>query len=99
METFENRLKEEQSKIDEDLRDLDRTRFFAIKDVCKEYEGKVNIYKVNTEQEQELAGAFGIKSIPSMLFVPMDGKPQMSVGALPKDGLIQAMDEVLNVKN
>ena len=41
LETFENRLKEEQSKIDEDLRDLDRTRFFAIKDVCKEYEGKV----------------------------------------------------------
>ncbi len=70
-----------------------------LEELSDEYAGKVNIYKVNTEQEQELAGAFGIKSIPSMLFVPMDGKPQMSVGALPKEGLIQAMDEVLNIKN
>lgn len=60
-----------------------------------EYAGKINIYKINTEEEQELAGAFGIRSIPSMLFVPMNDQPQMAVGALPKDNLKQAISEVL----
>ncbi|MBT3299952.1 MAG: thioredoxin [Candidatus Marinimicrobia bacterium] len=68
-----------------------------LEELSKAYAGKVNIYKVNTEQEQELAGTFNIKSIPSMLFVPKDGKPQMSVGALPKEGLIQAITDVLKV--
>ena len=67
-------------------------------ELSEEYKGKVNIYKVNTEHEQELAGAFGIRSIPSMLFVPMNDKPQMSVGALPKQGIEQAMKEVLQVE-
>ncbi len=60
-----------------------------------EYSGKINIYKIDTEAEQELAGAFGIRSIPSMLFVPKDGQPRMSVGALPKDALKNAIQEVL----
>jgi len=55
----------------------------------------VNFYKIDTEAEQELAGAFGIRSIPSMLFVPVDAQPQMSVGALPKDTLKKAIGEVL----
>jgi thioredoxin 1 len=66
-----------------------------LEELSKEYEGKINIYKVDTEAEQELAGAFGIKSIPSMLFCPKDGQPQMAQGALPKDSLIQAIDDVL----
>jgi len=66
-----------------------------LEELSKEYEGKVNIYKVDTEAQQELAGAFGIKSIPSMLFCPMEGQPQMAQGALPKDSLIKAIDEVL----
>ncbi len=69
-----------------------------LEELSEEYQGKVNIYKVNTEQEQELAGAFGIRSIPSMLFVPKDEKPQMAVGALPKDAIKQAMKEVLGVE-
>ena len=68
-----------------------------LEELSDEYKGKVNIYKVNTEQEQELAGAFGIRSIPSMLFVPQDGQPQMSAGALPKDALEKAMEDVLGV--
>jgi thioredoxin len=63
----------------------------------REFEGKLKIYKVDTETEQELAGAFGIRSIPSMLFVPMNDKPQMSVGALPKNGILEAMKSVLGV--
>jgi thioredoxin len=64
-------------------------------ELSKEYDGKINIYKVDTEAEQELAGAFGIRSIPSMLFVPMNDQPQMAVGALPKDSLVKAINDVL----
>jgi len=70
-----------------------------LEEISEEYKGKLNVYKVDTEKEQELAAVFGIRSIPSMLFVPMNDKPQMAVGALPKDSLIQAMKEVLGVDN
>jgi len=66
-----------------------------LEELSDEFAGKINIYKVNTESEQELAGAFGIKSIPSMLFCPAEGQPQMAVGALPKESLIQAINDVL----
>ncbi len=69
----------------------------VLEELSEEYAGKVNIYKVNTEQERELAMAFGIQSIPSMLFVPMNDKPQMAVGALPKQTIEQAMKDVLGV--
>ena len=69
-----------------------------LEDLSDEYAGKVNIYKVDTEAEQELAAAFGIRSIPSMLFVPKDGEPQMAQGALPKAQLEQIIGDVLSVK-
>lgn len=69
----------------------------VLDELAKEFEGKLHIYKVNTEREQELAGAFGIQSIPSLLFVPMDGQPQMAQGALPKAQLKGAIKEVLGV--
>jgi thioredoxin-like negative regulator of GroEL len=52
---------------------------------------------VDTDKEQELASVFGIRSIPSILFVPKDGKPQMAMGALPKEAFVQAITEVLKV--
>ncbi len=64
-------------------------------ELAVEYAGEINIYKINTEQEQELAGAFGIRSIPSLLFVPMEGQPQMAQGALPKPNLKEAIDTIL----
>ena len=67
----------------------------VIDELSKEYAGKVNFYKVNTDEEQELAGAFGIRSIPSILFVPVQGQPKMAVGALPKEALKQAVEEEL----
>lgn len=70
-----------------------------LEELSKEYDGKINIYKVNTEEEQELASAFGIRSIPSLLFCPKDGKPQMVMGALPKQALADAINEVLLIKN
>ncbi len=66
-----------------------------LEELSVEFDGKINIYKVNTEQEVELASAFGIRSIPSMLFCPAEGQPQMAVGALPKETLIQAINDVL----
>ncbi|NQU26934.1 MAG: thioredoxin [Candidatus Marinimicrobia bacterium] len=68
-----------------------------IEELAEEYSDKVHFYKVDTEAEQELAGAFGIRSIPSMLFIPNDDKPQMAAGALQKDQLKQVISEVLKV--
>ncbi len=69
----------------------------VIDELSEEYNGKVNFYKINTDEEQELAGAFGIRSIPSLLFIPMDGQPKMAVGALPKESLKKVIDEELLV--
>jgi thioredoxin 1 len=66
-----------------------------IDELSKEYAGKVNFYKVNTDEEQELAGVFGIRSIPSLLLVPKSGQPKMAVGALPKSALKEAIDKEL----
>lgn len=64
----------------------------VLEELSDDYAGKVNIYKVNTEIEQELSAVFGIKSIPSMLFIPTDKEPMMQAGALPKN----ALDEIIN---
>ena len=70
----------------------------VLEELSNEYDGKVDIYKVDTEVEQELASVFGIRSIPSILFVPVSGQPQMSAGAMQKDGFVQAINEILLVK-
>ena len=64
-------------------------------ELAEEYAGKIDIYKVDTEQEEELAAVFGIRSIPSLLFCPKDGKPQMLQGAMGKDEFKKAIDEIL----
>lgn len=69
----------------------------VLEDLAKEYAGKVDIYKVDTEVEQELASVFGIRSIPSILFCPKDGKPQMAMGAMPKESFVNAIGSVLQV--
>ena len=69
-----------------------------LEDLSRDFEGKVDIYKVDTEAEQELAAVFGIRSIPSILFVPADGQPQMAMGALPKDTFVKAFKDVLGVE-
>ena len=67
-------------------------------ELSEEYGNKLDIYKIDTENEQELAGLFGIRSIPSLLFVPKDGQPQMAMGALTKDSFEKAIKEVLGVE-
>jgi thioredoxin 1 len=70
----------------------------VLEELSQEYEGKVDVYKVDTEKERDLASVFGIRSIPSILFVPMDAQPQMAAGALPKQEFVKAIESVLNVK-
>jgi thioredoxin 1 len=70
----------------------------VLKELAKEYQGKINIYRVDTQAQQELAATFGIQSIPSLLFVPLNDKPQMAVGALPKETLKKTIKEVLKVE-
>lgn len=67
----------------------------VLEELAAEYGDQIYIYKIDTEAEQELAAMFGIRSIPSLLFVPMEGQPQMAQGALPKHTLKEAIDEVL----
>ncbi len=69
-----------------------------LQQLSEEYEGRVNIYKIDTEKEQELAAVFGIRSIPSLLFIPKEGKPQMAMGALPKESFVQVIQDVLKVE-
>jgi thioredoxin len=69
-----------------------------LEEIAEEYEGKLRVYKIDTEQEQELAAAFGIQSIPSLLFIPVDEQPRMAAGALPKESLLQVMKDVLKVE-
>ena len=66
-----------------------------MEELANEYKGKINVYKVNTEKQRELSSVFGVRSIPAVLFIPMEGKPQMSTGALPKESFKQAIDEFL----
>jgi len=66
-----------------------------LEELSNEYEGKINIYKVDTEVEQELAAVFQIRSIPSMLFIPVGKQPMMQAGALPKGALKEVIEKEL----
>jgi thioredoxin 1 len=68
-----------------------------LEDLAREYAGKIVVYKVNTEEEQELAAVFGIQSIPTLLFIPREGQPQAAMGALPKQTFEKVIKDVLQV--
>jgi len=69
-----------------------------VEQVAKEYAGKIIVYKVNTDQEAILAQNLGIQGLPTLLFIPAQGSPQVSTGLIPKESLIKAINEVLLVK-
>ena len=63
--------------------------------LAEEYDGKLLVYKVNTDQERGLSAAFQVKSIPMVLFIPLEGQPAMQVGALPEEGYRKVVEEQL----
>ena len=67
----------------------------ALEALSNEYDGKINIYKIDTEAEKELSEEFGIQSIPTFLFIPMRGAPMMQKGALPKKSFKDVIEERL----
>lgn len=69
-----------------------------VEEIAKEYAGKILVYKVDTDKEKILSQSLGISGLPTLLFIPAQGKPQMSMGAIPKESLIKAINEVLLIK-
>ena len=66
-----------------------------LEELSEEYKGRLDIYKIDTEKETELSQLFGIQSIPTLLFIPLQGAPMMQKGALPKEVFKQVIDEKL----
>ena len=66
-----------------------------LEELAVEYKGKIVVYKINTEVERELAQVFQVRSIPTLLFCPLNDNPQINVGALPKEQLVEAINKVL----
>lgn len=69
-----------------------------LEELSKEYDGLIDFYKIDTEEELELSAAFGIRNIPSFLFVPVENQPQMAVGALPRETFVQAFHDVFGLE-
>ena len=66
-----------------------------MEELAEEYNGKVDIYKIDVDQEEELAAAFGVRSIPTLLFIPLKGKPVITQGAMPKAELKDMIEKNL----
>jgi thioredoxin len=71
----------------------------VLEELAKEYEGKLVIYKVNTDIEKGIASAFGIRALPTLLFIPVKGLPEVAQGAVPKEELKKYIDTVLLKKD
>jgi len=68
-----------------------------VEEIAKEYAGKIVVYKVDTDVEQLLSQNMGISSLPTLVFIPVSGQPQATMGALPKESLVKVINEVLLV--
>lgn len=66
-----------------------------LEELAKEYDGKIYIYKIDVDKESELAGAFGVQSIPTLLWIPQSGKPRVTQGVMPKNELKKMIDNTL----
>jgi thioredoxin 1 len=69
----------------------------VLEELSGKYQGKLSVFKVDIDKEPDLAGLFGVQSVPTLLFIPTEGKPSMSLGALPKPQLEKVIAEVLSV--
>ena len=69
-----------------------------VEEIAREYAGRIDVYKVDTDKETALAQAIGITNLPTLLFIPAKGKPQTALGAIPKESLVKAINEILLIK-
>ena len=69
----------------------------VLEELAAKYEGKLEVYKVDVDAEPELAGLFAVQSVPTLVFIPLEGRPSVAMGALPKKELERAIAEVLKV--
>ena len=69
-----------------------------VEEIAKKYEGKIVVYKVDTDKEKELAKILGIQSLPTLLFIPAKGKPQITLGLIPKETIVEKVNEILLTK-
>lgn len=69
-----------------------------LEEIANEYADDIYVYKIDVDAEEELAAIFNVKSIPTILFVPMEGAPQIAQGALPKSAFIEAIEDVFRIK-
>ena len=70
----------------------------VLEEISKVFEGKLNVYKVNVDEQSELAAVFGVQSIPTLLFIPMNDSPSLAAGAMPRAGLLKLVRDVLKVE-
>ncbi len=70
----------------------------VLEEVAQKYAGKIDVYKVNTENDPELANIFGVRGIPALLFIPLNGQPAMSAGFMPSEGFDQAITDIFKIK-
>ncbi len=66
-----------------------------LEEIANEYKGKIYVYKIDVDAQPEIAAAYGIQSIPTILFCPMTGNPQITQGAMPKEAFTKAVAEIL----
>jgi thioredoxin 1 len=66
-----------------------------VEEIAKEYNGKIAVYKVNTDKEKELTQKLGISNLPTLLYIPANGKPSVTLGAIPKEVLVKTIKELL----
>lgn len=66
-----------------------------LQELAGQYKSDIIVYKINVDKEKELAAAFGIQSIPTFLFIPINGKPQLAQGVLPKEEFVKVIDSFL----
>jgi thioredoxin 1 len=66
-----------------------------VEEIAKEYQGKIVVYRVNTDREKQLTESLGITNLPTLLYIPAAGKPQATLGAIPKASIIKTINKVL----
>ena len=82
-------------QLGNNIQTLRKQKGLSQEKLAEKYKDKIVIYKVNTDKERELAAAFGITSLPTLVFIPLGDTPQVSQGALPQEVLEKGIEEVL----